>query len=158
MKDLLIISAGWLHLTSVVVWVGGIIFILFVAMPSSKQALGPDAGKLMGEVSKRFTPLANYSILLLVITGIVLTFLKGYFSGTLFFEGYYSLTLSLKYILAFGMIAIHFYRGMILAPSIGRAESPLKKTSLQKISLSLVKINLALGIIILLLAAIGLSV
>lgn len=154
MRDLLIISSAWLHLISTVIWIGGIIFILFVAIPSSKQALGPDAGKLMGEISKRFTPLANYSILLLLITGIALTFLKGYFFGFHFFEGYHSLTLSLKYILACVMIAIHFYRGMVLAPNIGRTESPDKKTSLQKLSLYLVKTNLALGIIILLLVGI----
>lgn len=152
MRDLLIITSAWLHLISTVVWVGGISFILFVAMPSARQVLGQDAGKLMGEVSKRFTPLANYSILLLVITGIAMTLLKGYFSGFRFFEGYRSLTLSLKYILAFGMIAIHCYRGLVLAPKTGRTESPDKKTSLQKLSLHLVKANLALGALILLLA------
>ena len=76
--DLIVILSGWLHLLSTVIWVGGIIFILYIAIPSSRQVSGPDAGRLMGEMSGRFTPFANYSILLLVVTGVVLSWSKGY--------------------------------------------------------------------------------
>ena len=37
------------------------------AMPSSRQVLGAESGKLMGGF-KEFTPAANFSIILLVIT------------------------------------------------------------------------------------------
>lgn len=153
MGDVITAVFVWLHLLSAVVWVGGIFFIIFVAMPSSRQALGQDAGKLMGAVSKRFSPLANYSILVLAVTGVALI-LKGYFSGAVLIEGNRSLILSVKVVLAFGMIAIHFYRGLFLGPGIARTEVPAKKTALQKLSVNLVKLNLALGMIIMLLAAI----
>ncbi|HAO93058.1 MAG: hypothetical protein A2X93_00630 [Deltaproteobacteria bacterium GWC2_56_8] len=143
----------WLHLSSVVVWVGGVFFIIFVATPSSRQTLGQDAGKLMGAVSKRFTPLANYSILVLAITGAALV-LEGYFSGAVPVEGNRSLILSAKVILGFGMIAVHFYRGLFLGPRIARTEAPAKKTTLQRLSVNLVRLNLALGAIIMLLAVI----
>lgn len=81
MKELILIACYWLHLIATVVWIGGITFILFIAIPSAKHVLGGEAGKLMGEISKRFTPLANYSILFLVITGIALTGLNKQFSG-----------------------------------------------------------------------------
>ncbi|MBI5587711.1 MAG: DUF4149 domain-containing protein [Deltaproteobacteria bacterium] len=149
--DIIAILFTWLHLLSVVIWVGGIIFILYIAIPSSRQALGPEAGKLMGEISKKFTPVANYSILLIVITGVVLTWIKGYFSGSASFEGAKSITLYLKYLLALIMIGIHFYRGLVLAPKITMAE-PMQKPTLQKQSLGLVKANLWIGVIILLLS------
>jgi len=150
--DLIAILFTWLHLLGAVIWVGGIIFILYIAIPSSRQALGPDAGKLMGEVSKRFTPVANYSILVIVCAGIVLTWMKGFFRGSFYFAGPQSLILYLKYLLAVIMIGIHFYRGLVLTPKITSAE-PSQKPWLQKISLSLVKVNLWLGIIILLLSS-----
>lgn len=155
--DLISILFTWLHLLAAVTWLGGIIFILYIAIPSSRQALGPEAGKLMVEVSKRFTPFANNSILLIVITGVVLAWIKGYFSGSASFEGAKSSILYLKYLFALIMIGMHFYRGLVLAPKISMA-APAQKPLLQKISLNLVKINLLLGIIILLLSvSVGLA-
>ena len=130
----------FLHLVSAVLWMGGIIFILFVAIPASKEAMGTEAGKIMGAVSRRFSPLANYSILLLIVTGISLTLLRyGIYASTPFY---------LKTALAVTMIAVHFYRGLILAPKIARSE-PQDKAPLQKLSLDMVKLNFALGLAIL---------
>lgn len=149
--DLIVIFLGWLHLLSTVIWVGGIIFILYIAIPSSRQVSGPDAGRMMGEMSGRFTPFANYSILLIVVTGAVLSWSKGYCFGVRAFEGVQTFAVFLKYALAAMMIAIHFYRGLLLAPRINAAE-PARKTALQKRSLNLVKVNLFSGVLILLLS------
>ncbi len=137
------------HLLSSVIWVGGIIFILFIAIPSSRQVMGADAAKMTGEMSKRFTPYANYSILLLVVTGTLLGFSKGYFSSPLSTN---QSILYLKSLLALGMIGIHFYRGLILSPRIVKTEPQTEKSALRKLSLNLVKLNLLLGVIIFLLA------
>ena len=155
MRELILTIGYWLHLISTVVWIGGIIFILFVAIPSSKQVMGAEAGKMMGEISKRFTPLANYSILLLIVSGIILTGLSKQFSGIGALGDKWTLIISLKHIVVLVMIAIHFYRGLLLIPRIGRIESSTKKKSLQTISLNLVKVNLFFGILVLLLSAIS---
>ncbi|MBI5893919.1 MAG: DUF4149 domain-containing protein [Deltaproteobacteria bacterium] len=154
MSDLILIIFYWLHLLATVVWIGGIIFILFIAIPSSKQVLGAEAGKLMGEISKRFTPLANYSIFLLVITGVALAGFNKQFSGIRLFENNWTATLFLKCILVFGMVIIHFYRGLMLTPRIGKTESASEKGSLQKLSLNLVKVNFGFGMLVLLLSGI----
>lgn len=93
MKELILIVFYWIHLIATVIWIGGIIFILFIAIPSSRQVLGAEAGKLMGEISKRFTPLANYSIILLFITGVVLAGLNKQFSGIRVLENNWTMTL-----------------------------------------------------------------
>ena len=147
----------WFHLLSAVVWAGGIVFILFIAIPSSRQVLGPEAGKLMAEVSNRFTPLANLSIIILVVTGVALTPIRGYFSGPAILDGHPSLTLLVKYILAFGMVAIHFYRGTVLGPKISRTVDQGKKQALQKLSLGLVRVNLALAVAILFFSSVLMS-
>lgn len=152
MKELILIACYWIHLIATVTWLGGIIFTLFVAIPSARQVLGAESGKVMGEISKRFTPLANYSIMLLVITGVALAGLNNDFTGIRVLENMWAITLVLKLILVFTMVSIHFYRGLVLAPKIGRTVSEAEKTALQKLSINLVKVNLALGLSVLLLS------
>ena len=154
MREIILAVSYWLHLTATVVWIGGIAFILFIAIPSAKQVLGAAAGKLLGEISKRFTPIANYSIIFIVVTGAALTGFNKQFSGIGNFGNSWSLTLIMKHVLVFVMVAVHFYRGLILAPKIARTETVSEKTSLQKLSLNLVKVNFCLGVIVLLLSGI----
>ena len=151
MKEL-IIACYWIHLVATVIWIGGITFIIFIAIPSSKQVLGAESGKLMGEISKRFTPLANYSIILLFVSGIVLAGLNKQFSGVRVLESNWTMALILKLVLFFSMTAIHFYRGLVLAPKIMRTATQTEKTALQKLSINLVKVNFALGLSVLLLS------
>mgnify|MGYP001592191778 CR=1 FL=1 len=154
MQGLILTTIYWFHLIATVTWIGGITFILFIVIPSAKQVLGAEAGKLMGEISKRFTPIANYSILFLIVTGIALTGLNKQFLGIGIFENKWTWILTLKHIIVLVMVVIHFYRGWVLTPKIGRVDSATEKTNLQKLSLSLVKVNCGLGIMVLLLSGI----
>ena len=154
MTEVILTTSYWIHLIATVIWIGGIYFILFIAIPSAKNILGGEAGKLMGEISKRFTPIANYSILLLFITGVALTILNKQFSGIGIFENKWALILAIKHIIVLGMVVIHFYRGLLLNPKIAKTESASEKMILQKLSLNLVKVNFGLGIVVLLLSGI----
>lgn len=153
MRELIYIASHWLHLVATVVWIGGIAFVLMVAMPSAKQVLGADANKLMGEVSKRFTLLANKCTVILIITGIILTVFNNRFSEMNFGNGLNQI-LALKHVIVVGMVIIHFYRGLILVPKIVKTTSPAKE-GLQKLSMRMVKVNFGLGLFVLLLS--GLS-
>ncbi len=73
--DLWILSLShFLHISATVIWIGGIFMTLLVILPGSKAALesAPLVGKLMKEVGQRFTPLANMSILILIVSGFIL--------------------------------------------------------------------------------------
>ena len=154
MGKIILVVSYWLHLIATVIWIGGITFILFIAIPSTKQVLGTESGKLMGEISKRFTPLANYSIILLIITGLVLTGFNKQFSGIGNFKNNWTLVLTLKHVLILGMVAVHFYRGLVLSSKIVKTESIAEKASLRKLSLNLVKVNFCAGLLVLLLTGI----
>ena len=154
MREIMISGSYWLHSIATVVWLGGITFILFILIPSAKQVLDVEAGKLMGDISKRFTPIANYSIILLIVTGVVLTAVNRRFSEISNFGNNWSLGLIVKHVLVLGMVVVHFYRGLVLAPRIARAEPTSEKASLQKLSLHLVKLNFCLGLIVLLFSGI----
>jgi uncharacterized membrane protein len=122
MRELIFTACYWIHLIATVIWIGGITFILFIAIPASKQVLREESSKLMGEISKRFTPLVNYSIILLVITGIAMTGLNKQFSGIENFINNWTSVLILKHFLVMGMVAIHIYRGLVLTPKIGKID------------------------------------
>ena len=152
MKDIATISFYWLHLLAAMFWVGGIAFILLVALPSSKKASGSDSGRIMGEIAGRFGPLANWCILMLITTGVALTALSSHYEGAILAGDSWRVVLLAKLVLVSVMVAIHFFRGLILNRMIARAEEDEGKSSLQKLSLNLVKVNLALGSAILLLS------
>ncbi len=124
--SLLILSLShFLHLLATVVWIGGIVMILLVILPGAKTALesAPMVSKLMKEITKRFTPMANISILVLVATGIVIAFHEENFLGFTDFNSPWNVIMLLKHFLVALMIIIHFYRGLILNPKIGRLSS-----------------------------------
>ena len=153
----------FIHVMGTVVWIGGILMTLLVILPSSKAALesAPMVGKLMKEVAKRFTPLANISILMLIATGIILFYYDKNYTSFLDLKNRWNVVIALKHFFVATMIVIHFYRGLILNQKIEKFSSqPNEKQSsrLKKISLDLVKVNFALGIIVLLLTAVSISI
>ena len=154
MREIMLAGSYWLHSIATVVWIGGIAFILLIVIPSAKQVLGVEAGKLMGDISKRFTPIANYSIIFFVATGVVLTIVNKQFLGIGNVGNSWSLGLIMKHVLVLGMVAVHYHRGLILAPKIAKTEPAAEKASLQKLSLNLVKVNFCLGLMVLLFSGI----
>jgi uncharacterized membrane protein len=151
MRESMFVLSLWLHLLATVIWIGGIASVLFVVLPSAKAALGQETARLMGAVSKRFTPMANASIVLLVVTGTVLIYSGSQASGTAN-GNIWSFPFVLKLLLALIMILVHFYRNLILAPRIAGTSSEAQKGSLQRLSLNLVKANFFIGLAVLFLS------
>lgn len=152
MRELLSVTFILVHLTATMVWLGGIAFILLVAIPSARQILGGDAGKLIGEIGKRFTPMANLSIFFLLLTGIFLMAINGTISGEAL-KGGSGTAMLLKCLLFLVMAGVHFFRGKVLAPRIAKTQSDGAKARLQKLSLNLVWLNFGSGLAVLLLSA-----
>lgn len=161
----------WLHLLATVIWIGGIFLILFAVLPSAKEYLGKEASGFMSIISKKFTPFANYSILILVITGIFMISFNRGFNSLAALETIYSKILFLKILIVAVMIIIHFYRGLMLNPRIAKISSMIEESSgearekvssqisnLKNLSLNLVKINFGLGMIILILSGLLLTI
>lgn len=152
----------FLHILGTVVWVGGILMVFLVILPSAKTSLeaAPMVGRLMKEVSQRFTLLANVSIFVLIGTGIILFYHDQNHTLILDPKNIWNILIFLKLLLVATMIIIHFYRSLILNPKIAKASTQVEKTRttrLKKFSLDLVKTNLALGIIVLMFAAVSIS-
>lgn len=152
MREVLSVVFMWLHLTATIIWLGGIAFILLVAIPSARQVLRGEAGGVMGEVTRRFTPMANLSIVFLLLSGIFLMAINGNISGEVF-KGGHDTAMLLKILLFLLMAGVHFFRGKVLAPRIAKTQSDGEKANLQKLSLNLVWLNFGSGLAVLLLSA-----
>ena len=169
--NLIILSLShFLHLLATVVWIGGIVMILSSVLPGAKDALesAPMVSRLMKHITKRFTPMVNVSILVLIVTGIIIAHYEKNFTGFWDFNNPWNTVMFLKHSFVALMIIIHFYRGLILTSKIGRLSSQAdesqklsslssKVARLQKFSLNLVKTNLVLGLIVLLVTGISSS-
>ena len=153
MRQVLLIFSMTVHIFTAVVWIGGMFFILFIAIPAARKNL-EQPGKLMGALSKRFTPWANICILLIFVTGILMSLSAHSFSEIASLDGPWSRTLIAKIFLVLLMTGIHFYRGFALAPRIAKlaAEGVNQEetAALQKLSLNLVKVNFLIGLAVLL--------
>jgi len=156
MDGLVLTVATWAHLLSAVVWMGGIFFILYVALPVARKTLD-QPGKIMGPLSNRFVPLANISIFLIIASGLIMSIVSHDFAGSGGFSGMWTQSLVAKILLVVIMASIHFYRGLMLTPRIARLSSegghPEKVQKLQTLSLNLVKVVFFLGIAALLLTS-----
>jgi len=122
----------------------------------------------MKDVAKRFTPMANISILVLIVTGVIIAHYDQNFRGVLEFANPCSVVMLLKHLFVAMMIVVHFYRGWVLNPRIGRLSSQASGASaastlssqvagLQKLSLNLVRANFVFGMMVLLLTAVSSS-
>lgn len=146
-SSLFSITMEFLHLIATVIWIGGMFFNIFVLRPSLGIIEQEQRVKLGYTVLKRFLPFAWISIIILFITGI---FLRNYE------------TLIFKHIIVLFMVLIVAIISFILFPKL----TPIvlqeriqdeKRKELIKINgkiVLLVKINLMLGILVMLLTII----
>lgn len=160
MIQLIVSLSHFLHLLATVLWIGGIVMVLLVILPAARTTLesATTTGRLMKDVTRRFTPMANGSILLLVLTGLVIGFYGKGASGLA--EPDKNLWLNiilLKHFFVASMIIIHFYRGLILGSKIKKLSDEARVARLKGFSLNLLKANLALGVTVLLLTGIASS-
>ncbi len=141
----------FLHLLATATWIGGMIYINLVLMPSMPVLPPPERGKLMAVASKRFAFFAWGSVVILLLTGFYKTP-----EGMLFdVSADYSLTLTVKHLVVLTMIVIGLVIALVIVPKLGAlAPKPQEAPSPAFISLQnrlkvLATINMILGFVVL---------
>ena len=103
--DWILLAIRWCHALGAVAWVGGGIFYILVLRPAFRRAAPPaETGRAIGE---EFRGLVNTAILVLVVTGAVLTASR-LTADTVTVP--YVAVLSLKIVLALYMFAVIRFR------------------------------------------------
>ena len=136
----------WLHYLATVMWIGGMAFNILVLRPSM-MVLDQNQRPILGnKVLKRFIFFAWLSITVLILTGISIASSRIAFENI--FSTTYGIVLLSKHFVTLIMILIVTWVSFVLSTKLAPF-APKPNTIL-----TLVKINLSLGIVVLLLTAI----
>ena len=153
---ILSVISNFLHLLATVTWIGGMLFVNLVLMPSLTAIDPPQRGKLMGAIAKRFAILSWGSIVILLVTGVIVAPSQ----SLLNLSTAYGVTLFLKHLAVLAMIVIGVRTAFVIAPKMqslapapGTPPSPAYLNVQKQFSL-LARVNMLLGVLVLLLVAI----
>ena len=148
--------ASWFHLVAAVIWMGGIIMLLFVVWPELHEVLGlsPERSRIAHGIVRRFTPLSVLCMLLLLGTGSYMMHKDENYLGLFNLGNRWSKLLLVKHVLFAIMVAGAVYIGFVLNPRLGRSlqgQSPRERFVLAFRQRRIARLNIVLVVLILLL-------
>lgn len=147
------------HLIATIVWIGGLVVLTIMVLPEARRVLGTNSEfyTLLSRLRKRFFPLSNLSLAVLIVTGLVQMSGDTHYDGVLQFTNEWSQVLLLKHIAIFGMIICGLVLQYWVAPSLERATlllehqkgDPAELERLRRNEARLTWLNVGLGVLVL---------
>ncbi len=147
------------HLIATIIWIGGLVILTIMVLPEARRVLGenPAFYTLLARLRKRFFPLSNFSLALLIVTGLIQMSGDPHYNGVLQFTNEWSKVILLKHVAIAGMIICGLALQYWVAPSLERATllaehhkgDPLELEQLRRREVRLTWINVVLGVAVL---------
>lgn len=109
----------WLHLAGIVVWVGGMIVIPFVAAPVLRRMVPDRSSELVDVLVRRFQRLSRELVFLILLTGIFNVINAGMGTGFAYSARYLQIVGS-KLLLFLVMVANQAWYSLVLLPNESR--------------------------------------
>lgn len=154
----------FLHGVATIAWIGGLALMVIVVWPIARLENEQHA-LLLDSIRKRFTPIANLSLLILLGTGIVQMEVNPHYTGLLQITDDWGRAILLKHLAFIVMIVISAIMQWQVLPALERATLLRKRgkdvpdlARLQRRERQLLTINLILGVIVLFFTAIAVAV
>jgi uncharacterized membrane protein len=153
-----------------VVWIGGLVTLGIIFLPSAYHILETRAyAALLGEVQKRLDPLSWLSLVVLVGTGMFQMSANPQYDGFLAINNHWTIAILLKHLAFLVMTVISAYITWVLMPKMGRVAlrrahdtdrntESSSKGSPEKQLIVLQRLNLILGVLVLGLTAVARSI
>ncbi len=137
----------FLHDLFTVVWIGGLITLGLITLPSVRKVLGEGSQTqaLVDAIQRRQSVWVYISIVGLLVTGMLQARGNPAFQGLFSVGNAYSIALTLKHIFVIVMIAIALYRSL----AFGRRREPMSPSQTKQ-SARLLLLNIILGVVVLL--------
>jgi uncharacterized membrane protein len=152
----------WLHFLAVVTWIGSLVSISLLILPSARRTLKPvDQLVFIEAIHKRLEPIAWFSISLLVVTGLLQMSVNVHYNGFLSTSNQWSLAILTKQVLVVILIVVSAIHTWEVLPAIRRALMRKDKinqeelVTLQRREITLLRASLILAALILLATAIA---
>jgi len=164
-NDFIISLSFFFHLIATVAWIGGLVTLALVMQPVLSQTVTDvkERARLSAAVQKRFQPIANLSLIVLILTGMVQTFTNRFYKGFLQFDNTWAQAILLKHIAILGMVLLAGIITFSVQPALRRnallvangVADEAQSTRLQHQQIRLTRVNLALSMLVLLFTAIA---
>ena len=152
----------WLHFLATVTWIGSLASISLLLLPAASRALKPpEQLALIEAIQRRLEPVAWFSMGLLLVTGLFQLSANPHYDGFLSTSGRWSLAILAKHSLAVVMVIVSALHTWEVLPAIRRLmmrranARPEELILLQRRETFLLRLNLAVGVLILAMAALA---
>lgn len=163
MSPLPLAISYFFHLAATVVWLGGLAVLSIMVHPAARRTLAEHPGlyAFMSRLRKRFVPLANFSLVLLIFTGLVQQSLNPNYTGMLDISNSWSVALLFKHVAVVGMAVCSLTLQYAVAPALERVSLLAERGKaehadwerLHRQEVRLTWVNNALGVLVLVFTA-----
>src|SRR5690349_17089872 len=111
------------HLVSTAIWIGGLMILSILVFPEARRVLEnqPALYTLLSRLRKRFTPLSNLALAVLIATGLTQMSLDPNYNGILQFDNTWSVVMLVKHITIIAMVVCGLILQYAVAPALERA-------------------------------------
>jgi putative copper export protein len=147
------------HLVATVIWLGGLASMTLLVWPEMRRVLeqSPAALQLLTRLRQRFVPLTNFSLVVLVFTGLVQMVGDTHYDGVLQFNNEWSRVILLKHVAIAGMVVCGLLLQYSVTPALERASlllergkgDPLEWARLRRREVRLTWVNVGLALLVL---------
>lgn len=171
-------SLNWLHIISLichllatVVWIGGLLIMTFLLLPEVRAMLEKQQDSerrllfsLLDRLRKRFYPIANLSLGVLLVTGLYQMAQSPFYEGVMQFNNDWSRAILIKHIAVIGMVGVGAVMQFGLIPALERSILLMSRgkpapeiEALRRRERRLTVLNAVLGVLVLVCTAVASS-
>jgi len=110
------------HILATVVWIGGILILTLLVIPEVNQILAdqPALYQVLQRLRKRFAPISNLALVVLIVTGLSQMTADPNYDGLMQFNNPWSQVMLIKHILIVVMALAGLFLQFGVAPSLER--------------------------------------
>jgi uncharacterized membrane protein len=139
------------HLLAAIVWAGGTVALVFVAVPPIQRLQGPERAALLRELGLRWRPIGWSALGIAAVTGVVLAQRARAFHGA---PKDFDWVLGVKAVLVGLLVAGAYLHDYVLGPGLARQVREGQPQSLRPLLVAIGRTNLVLTIAIPVLGAV----
>ncbi|PJF44165.1 MAG: hypothetical protein CUN55_05390 [Phototrophicales bacterium] len=165
MNETLLSISHFIHLIATVTWIGGLLVIVFYIWPLSHKHLNDETHQqFILAFNKRYRPIANLSLVMLLGTGMLQVGADEHYQGLLTFKNTWTIAMLFKHLAFGGMMILGAIIQFSVVPAIERALLLASKDNGTALQAALQRENqllrgmLVLGIFVLVFTAIATAV
>jgi uncharacterized membrane protein len=139
------------HLLAAIVWAGGTVALVFVAVPPVQRLQGPERTALLRELGRRWRPIGWSALGVAIVTGIALAERAHAFDGA---PHDFDWVLTVKGVLVGLLVTGAYLHDYVLGPGLARQVRDGKPQSLRPLLVGIGRTNLLVTIAIPILGAV----